>query len=135
MLCIELLIMSILHIFAFPWEPYRISSGSMDDTNSPVVTKQGGFLGILALIDACNIWDLVKALGRAVRWLFVGFLHRKMEASYNLMSKTTAHETTMFRITANNHRTSESYFELSESNGEFRSPYDDVHPRAIDTLL
>ena len=92
MLCIELTIMSILHIFAFPWQPYKVLPSSIANDESPRVETQGGFLGILAFIDALNIWDLVKADGRAIRWLFVGFRHREEDQSYNLVSKSTTRE-------------------------------------------
>lgn len=135
MLCIELFIMSILHVFAFPWQPYRIPTGSMNETNSTTITKQGGFLGVLAFIDALNVWDLVKALGRAARWLFVGFRHRKTDPSYNLISKTTSDQNVVVDTKKKRNQAPAAYFELAEYHGESESPFDDVHPRAVDTLL
>ncbi|CZR58071.1 uncharacterized protein PAC_07961 [Phialocephala subalpina] len=124
MLCIELMIMSILYIFAFPWQPYRIPEISVDELDSSEVTKPGGFLGILAFADALNIWDLIKALGRAARWLFVGFRNREKDSSYDLISKTT----TTYRAQGQDLR-------LQESNREWRSSFDALHPRAVETLL
>jgi len=92
MLCIELFVMSILHIFAFPWQPYKVSPRLMDNDSSLNVEKYGGFLGILAFIDALNVWDIFKAFCRAVRWLFVGFRHREADPSYNLVSKPTVQQ-------------------------------------------
>lgn len=44
--------------------------------------KQGGFLGVKAIVDAMNPWDLVKAFARSMRWLFVGVKHRERDSSY-----------------------------------------------------
>jgi hypothetical protein len=73
LLCIEFLVMSFLHMFAFPWQTYRIPAQSLGNMNSLKLTKQGGFLGVMAFVDALNIWDFLKALDRAGHWLFVGF--------------------------------------------------------------
>lgn len=59
-----------LHIFAYPFSPYVTGE------------KRGGFLGIGAFIDAMNPWDLVKAFGRGMRWLFVGVKNREADPSY-----------------------------------------------------
>jgi len=45
--------------------------------------KQGGFLGLSAIIDAMNPWDLVKGFARGMRWLFVGHRYRESDESYN----------------------------------------------------
>lgn len=37
---------------------------------------EGGTLGLKALIDALNPWDIIKATGRGFRWLFVGVKKR-----------------------------------------------------------
>jgi len=37
---------------------------------------EGGPLGVKALIDALNPWDIIKATGRGFRWLFVGVKKR-----------------------------------------------------------
>ena len=112
----------------------------MDDGNSPIVTKQGGFLGILAFVDALNIWDVIKALGRATRWLFVGVRHRKTnpsyrDPSYNQVYKSTDHPNVVFGATTRMRSAQGGYIELAESDRGPRSPFDDVHLRATDTLL
>jgi Organic solute transporter Ostalpha len=87
LLCIEMAIFAILHLFAFPYKPYTkpeqppiypVASGSIDD----IGPKQGGFLGIKALVDAMNPWDLVKGFARGMRWLFVGRKTRQTDISY-----------------------------------------------------
>ncbi|TEY38452.1 hypothetical protein BOTCAL_0491g00020 [Botryotinia calthae] len=88
LLCIEMAIFSVLHLFAFPWRPYasdatpvRYPSASNDHLE-PIGPKQGGPLGIMAFADAMNPWDLVKAFARSMRWLFVGVKHREADSSY-----------------------------------------------------
>ncbi len=86
---------AILHLWAFPWRPYRPgaqetyypnpTSGGSSGTvklNVHEAKSAGGPLGLRALLDAMNIWDVIKAFGRGVRWLFVGVKHRHDDASY-----------------------------------------------------
>jgi hypothetical protein len=88
LICIEMAFFAVLHLFAFSWTPYRKGavvteyplspSGSF---NKPGI-NQGGFLGIKALMDAMNPWDLVKGFARGMRWLFVGVKKRENDPSY-----------------------------------------------------
>ncbi|CZT10844.1 hypothetical protein WAI453_007960 [Rhynchosporium graminicola] len=86
LLCIEMALFAILHLFAFSWKPYASSSSSstypMSNIKNTLGPKQGGFLGIKAFIDAMNPWDLVKAFARGMRWLFIGVKNREQDASY-----------------------------------------------------
>ncbi|TGO63067.1 hypothetical protein BOTNAR_0105g00270 [Botryotinia narcissicola] len=88
LLCIEMAIFSVLHLFAFPWRPYASDAApvkypsSPDGGLEPIGPKQGGPLGIMAFADAMNPWDLVKAFARSMRWLFVGVKHRETDPSY-----------------------------------------------------
>lgn len=97
LLCIEMAIFSILHLFAFPYKAYSrgLVHGAYPDPMSPnggvaklneLGPKQGGFLGLNALIDAMNPWDLVKGFARGMRWLFVGRKNRENDASYKVSS-------------------------------------------------
>ncbi|CZR63598.1 uncharacterized protein PAC_13495 [Phialocephala subalpina] len=63
MLTFELFIMSIMHLFAFPWQPY-------DKSQPHTSENQGGALGWKAFADALNGWDLVTALWRTVMLIF-----------------------------------------------------------------
>ncbi|KAM7199926.1 Organic solute transporter Ostalpha domain containing protein [Naviculisporaceae sp. PSN 640] len=75
LLCIEMSFFALLHLWAFPYRCYMpIRKGGMP--------KQGGFLGVKALWDAVNIWDVVTGFGRGMRWLFVGIKHRHKDVSY-----------------------------------------------------
>ncbi|EON64443.1 hypothetical protein W97_03674 [Coniosporium apollinis CBS 100218] len=47
----------------------------------------GGPLGALALLDAFNPWDIVKASARSYRWLCVGARRRKADRSYALTKR------------------------------------------------
>lgn len=79
LLCVEMAIFSILHIFAFPYKPYAKAK------------SQGGFLGIKALIDAFSPMDFIKATARGFRWLFVGVRYRTQDASYDdKLGRTTS---------------------------------------------
>lgn len=92
LLCIEMAIFSILHLFAFPWKPYASNAtpvkypSSPDGGLQPIGPKQGGPLGLMAFADAMNPWDLVKAFARGMRWLFVGVKHREADSSYKQAS-------------------------------------------------
>jgi Organic solute transporter Ostalpha len=135
MLCVELTIISILHIFAFPWQPYKVPPRSIANDDSLDVEKQGGFLGMLAFIDALNVWDLVKAFGRAVRWLFVGFRRREKDPSYNLVSKSITLSDDIFGPSATRQPLQGDYSEGYEFDRESRSPFDRAHIRSINTLM
>ncbi|KFY42727.1 hypothetical protein V494_02285 [Pseudogymnoascus sp. VKM F-4513 (FW-928)] len=90
LICVEMALFAIFHIFAYPHAPYRPDRSASPDTTSKYPTgdpddlgpNQGGFLGARALLDALNPWDIVKAFGRGIRWLFVGARRRKQDASY-----------------------------------------------------
>ena len=91
LLCIEMALFSIFHLWAFSYKPYIIGgkdylsevplgeeSSSLQGTNH----YQGGFMGVKALIDAMNPWDMIKAVGRAAKWLFRDRKHRENDSSY-----------------------------------------------------
>lgn len=80
---------AVLHLWAFPWQPYSLNNikyanAVPDEPLSPLesTSYQGGFLGFKALLDAFNPWDLIKAIGRSARWLFVGRKERQFDPSY-----------------------------------------------------
>ena len=93
LLCVEMALFSILHLWAFPYAPYRPGASTAfypvpDPTKatSPVENAHqppsGGFMGFRAILDALNIWDFVKAFGRGIRWIFCGVRRRKEDTSY-----------------------------------------------------
>lgn len=92
LICIEMAIFAVLHLFAFPWGPYRKEAKVADYPLSPTGSlnklgpNQGGFLGVKALMDAMNPWDLVKGFARGMRWLFVGVKNRENDPSYKAPS-------------------------------------------------
>jgi hypothetical protein len=93
LICIEMAFFAVLHLFAFPWAPYRTGAEATGYPLSPTGSfnkpgvKQGGFLGIKALGDAMNPWDLVKGFARGMRWLFVGVKKRENDPSYKPSSE------------------------------------------------
>ena len=91
LICVEMALFAIFHIFAYPHAPYKPGAhhsgeagASKYPTGDPddLGPKQGGFMGARALLDALNPWDIVKAFGRGIRWMFVGAHRRKEDASY-----------------------------------------------------
>ncbi|KAL3426898.1 duf300 domain-containing protein [Phlyctema vagabunda] len=91
LLCIEMAIFAVLHLFAFPWKPYSenaaptkypLSPATNGPSSDHVGPKQGGFLGVKALVDAMNPWDMVTGFARAMRWLFFGVKNRESDLSY-----------------------------------------------------
>ncbi|KAI2624279.1 DUF300-domain-containing protein [Hypoxylon sp. NC1633] len=97
MLCVEMALFGILHLWAFPFAPYvqnaKTSFYPVPDPSMGVPPrenehgpKMGGFLGLKAFGDALNLWDVIKAFGRGMRWLFVGVKHRRQDSSYQTKS-------------------------------------------------
>lgn len=92
LICIEMALFAIFHIFAYPHAPYKPGAHHSGEENASkyptgdpddLGPKQGGFMGARALLDALNPWDIVKAFGRGIRWMFVGARRRKQDASYS----------------------------------------------------
>ncbi|KUI55202.1 hypothetical protein VP1G_02525 [Cytospora mali] len=108
LLCIEMLLFAILHIWAYPWQPYRPDAPAIfyplptKDSTMPLqenvhILPSGGALGGKALWDALNLWDVIKAFVRGMRWLLVGAKKRHEDISYrkdadiNMDGKDAAH--------------------------------------------
>ena len=88
LLCIEMALFSVLHLYAFPWTEYDIhrshivASESGPSFHPDKSSYKGGPFGLVALFDAFNPWDLIKAVVRGFRWLFVGRHKREEDVSY-----------------------------------------------------
>ncbi|KAI4275873.1 MAG: hypothetical protein LQ337_002878 [Flavoplaca oasis] len=89
LLCIEMAIFSVFHLFAFPWQVYDIRRSPIVASESvpgylpdPKTAYSGGPLGFKALLDAFNPWDFIKAIGRGFRWFVVGRRNREKDISY-----------------------------------------------------
>lgn len=83
LLCIEMAIFSVLHLWAFSWKPYEITSSlTFGQPIKLSYSYHGGPLGMKAIGAAFNPWDLVKAIGRSARWIFVGRTRRMEDSSY-----------------------------------------------------
>jgi hypothetical protein len=94
LLCIEMAFFAVFHIWSFSWKPYTI--GSKEQMSEVIAGEgvakgsyQGGFLGLKALADSFNGWDMLKATGRSARWLFKGRKSRHTDSSYSLNRKDT----------------------------------------------
>jgi len=88
LLCIEMALFAIFHLWSFSYKPYVIGSkqyqavyGHLKEIEAP--RYHGGPLGVKAVIDAFNPWDLVKATGRSAKWLFRDRKHRTHDPSYS----------------------------------------------------
>ena len=86
LLCIEMAIFAIFHLFAFSYKPYMVNSKQFLSEVPPGDTSHqeyyGGFLGVNAVIDAMNPWDMIKAVGRSAKWLFRDRKYRENDSSY-----------------------------------------------------
>jgi hypothetical protein len=82
LVCFEMAIFAVLHIFAFPWAPYDLKRQVASHDGLDGSPKRYVYGPIRAFISSFNLWDVVKAFGRAMRWLFVGARHRKEDVSY-----------------------------------------------------
>ncbi|KAK6369166.1 hypothetical protein LTR64_007328 [Lithohypha guttulata] len=87
LLCIEMALFAIFHLWSFSYRPYVIGSkqyqavyGHLDSTAQ--ARYRGGPLGMKAILECFNPWDLIKATGRSAKWLFVGRARRMEDASY-----------------------------------------------------
>lgn len=90
LLCVEMAIFAVMHLFAFPWREYDLSKAAyVNPVDAPgsgysgaKPEYMGGAFGIKAWMDAFNPWDIIKASARGFRWLFVGRKHRHHDISY-----------------------------------------------------
>lgn len=67
LICFEMIIFAILHLFAFTWREY--DRGPHKTT--PIFAS---------LVDAFNPWDVIRATARGTRWLVCGVGHRRDDA-------------------------------------------------------
>lgn len=82
----EMAIFSVLHLVAYPWKVYDVTSSTVTlpagHSGDPRTAYAGGFMGYQAILDALNVWDIIKAIGRSFRWVFVGRKTREQDKSY-----------------------------------------------------
>ena len=96
LLCIEMAIFAVMHIFAFPWKPYSLKHAQRHKLSEPSSGFSGSFNGtyggaqpsyahgiVGALADAFNPWDIIKMTARGFRWLFIGVRKRHEDVSYS----------------------------------------------------
>lgn len=85
-------IFAIFHLWSFSYRPYVLGStlhqqvyGHLNEKNPKY---HGGPAGVKAFVQAFNPWDLVKAVGRSAKWLFVGRKARLQDPSYSNIDST-----------------------------------------------
>ena len=107
LLCIEMAIFSVFHLWAFPWKVYDVRRSQIVASESaagflpdPKTAYRGGPFGSKALIDAFNPWDIIKAIGRGFRWFLVGRKTRMQDISYKASAQGTSLEPTRNQLTA-----------------------------------
>lgn len=123
-------VFSIFHLWAFPWKVYDIRRSQIVISETapgylpdPTTAYKGGRLGLNALADAFNPWDLVKAIGRGFKWLAVGRRAREQDISYKNSTQGTGLEPVRSTFP------SRSSAPL-ESDDFSADPGDDTHPYA-----
>ena len=107
LLCIEMAIFSVFHLWAFPWKVYDVRRSQIVASESaagflpdPKTAYRGGPFGSKALMDAFNPWDIVKAIGRGFKWFLVGRRTRMQDISYKTSAQGTGLAPTRNQITA-----------------------------------
>jgi hypothetical protein len=93
LLCVEMAFFAFFHFFAFSWKDYTVSSKvyqqEMAAGDGTPPDYKGGSLGIKAIAEAANPWDIIKAVARAGKWLFVGRKKRMLDRSYAVSRTNT----------------------------------------------
>ncbi|PYH95268.1 DUF300-domain-containing protein [Aspergillus ellipticus CBS 707.79] len=72
LICIEMAFVSILHLWAYSWYIYTIPEASDLYGGAKQPIYHGGRWGMKAVVDSINPLDLVQAVSRGIRWMFVG---------------------------------------------------------------
>lgn len=88
LLCIEMALFAVFHWWSFSYKPYVIGSrdyaaafGHLKEAEP--LHYQGGPLGIKAIGQCFNPWDLIKATARSAKWLFRDRKNRMQDPSYS----------------------------------------------------
>ncbi|KAF8533726.1 organic solute transporter Ostalpha-domain-containing protein, partial [Trichophaea hybrida] len=77
LVCFEMVIFSIMHLFAFPWNVYQSSSLGP----GPIPTQTPPIKPWKALAYSFNPFDMIKAIARGVKWALFGYRRRHQQAS------------------------------------------------------
>jgi len=79
LLCVEMAIFAVLHIFAFKAQPYYLERYPDGDMSVPTKYAHSA---PRALLSVFNPWDIIKSVAWGFKWLFVGVRKRKQDPSY-----------------------------------------------------
>ncbi|KAI5857952.1 organic solute transporter Ostalpha-domain-containing protein [Tricharina praecox] len=90
LVCFEMIIFSILHLFAFPYAPYQVASPEAAPGAFPVDTP--GTSAWKAIVDAFNPFDIIKAFLRGMKWCLVGVRKRHEHAEKVAARKESNHD-------------------------------------------
>lgn len=92
-------VFALFHLWAFPWKVYDVKRSKIVASETvpgfsldPKTSYRGGWLGINALLDAFNLWDLIKAIGRGFKWIIIGHRKREQDISYLNSTRVTGLE-------------------------------------------
>lgn len=127
LLCIEMAIFSVLHLWAYPWREYDVNHSSTVAAESgagympdPRTAYYGGRFGIKAFAEAFNPWDIIKAVARGFRWMVVGRKVREQDISYQTQRLGTPMQDSVIGKAG-------KYQPLEDDEGELPVPYDAHH--------
>jgi len=95
LLCIEMALFAVFHLWSFSYRPYVIGSKQYQDVYGHLKESEppkyhGGPLGVKAIFDAFNPWDLIKATARSAKWLFRDRKYRTQDPSYSTVHDSDA---------------------------------------------
>jgi len=84
-LCVEMALVALLHIYAYPLGPYRVWRRPRASENlvvKDVKTYTGIGLAVVALVEMLNVLDLVEGIGRAFKYMIFDIRKRHHEIGY-----------------------------------------------------
>ena len=84
-LCVEMAFVALLHIFAYPYAPYKVwrrPKALENHVISKTRTYTGKGIALVALVEMLNFVDLIEGIWRAFKYLLYDLRHRHHEIGY-----------------------------------------------------
>jgi len=89
LVCFEMIIFSILHLFAFPFAPYQVAAPAAPGVFPADTPRTPAWK---AIVDAFNPLDIFKAFLRGMRWCIIGVRRRHEYAEKVAARKESNHD-------------------------------------------